>query len=576
MTPGNSYIGVQINNYQITKELASGGFGSVFLAQHNKLNRVVAIKLLHSAHLNSQQQQDQFMQEALLLDKAKHPYALPILDVGIYNNIPYIIMEYAFGGSLRDRLNRQHFQLLSPQETLSILSQVGQALQHAHEQNIIHRDIKPENILFNAKGETLLADFGIATALSTASMKYTTSLIGTPPYMAPEQFKGIISKESDQYALGCVAYELAAGRIPFQAPDMISMAFLHATENATPPSQLNPTIPSYVEQAILKAMAKQRADRYADVHAFIQALQTPSQPHVQSPNAHIPASIAPISQKTIKQWLDEGLAHLQAKRYKEALGAYEQAILLEPMRTKAHIGRGNALYGLRRYDDALRSYEQAERLGFDPKDDAQYHNGKGDVLHALQRYEEALHYYEQAISIDNNCAPAYNSIGNIRRMYSSRITDNRSWDQIQFSQTQLGLALEAYDAAVKIDGNFAIAHYSRGIILYAQNRYPEALAAFQQTIRLDPHDANAYNSMGITLVQLGIMNEALSAFQQAVRLNPSFADAHQNMGNAFQQLGMLDESRKAYETAKNLRKPAPVVSPQQQSATQPKKKRWFS
>jgi serine/threonine protein kinase len=160
-------------------------------------------------------------------------------------------------------------------EALTILSQVGQALQYAHQKTIIHRDLKPENILLNAKGEALLADFGIATVLATGSVRYVEAT-GTPAYMAPEQFRGKVSKESDQYALGCIAYELFTGSRPFNAPDFVAMAFQHATEPPIPPRQLNPQLPFSIEQAILKAMAKERKDRYPDVAAFIAAIQPPS------------------------------------------------------------------------------------------------------------------------------------------------------------------------------------------------------------------------------------------------------------------------------------------------------------
>jgi len=155
------------------------------------------------------------------------------------------------------------------------LSQIGEALQYAHQQNIIHRDLKPENILFHANGDAMLADFGVATILSTGSIRHT-STTGTPAYMAPEQFRGQVSKETDQYAVGCIAYELFTGHQPFAAPDFISLGFKHATENPIPPRQLNPNIPVSVEQAILKAMAKERDQRYPDVKAFITALQPQS------------------------------------------------------------------------------------------------------------------------------------------------------------------------------------------------------------------------------------------------------------------------------------------------------------
>src|SRR5438128_3235665 len=199
MADENIFIG----NYCLLKELSSGAFGHVFLAQHIILtNRIVAIKLMHAIHLNSEQECIRFLREAQFLEKLKHPHILPVIDVGIYETFPYIVTEYASKGSLRDLLQHLASQPLPIETSISILSQIGKALQHAHQQNIVHRDLKPENILFNDAGEALIADFGLATILGTASVKQS-AISGTMAYMAPEQFHEMVSKESDQYALGC-------------------------------------------------------------------------------------------------------------------------------------------------------------------------------------------------------------------------------------------------------------------------------------------------------------------------------------------------------------------------------------
>lgn len=265
----------RIGNYQILRPLANGAFGRVYLARHAVLtNRIVAIKLMHAAYLDSEEKSESFLQEARFLEMLRHPYILPIFDVGIHQGIPYLVTEHAAHGSLRQRLRKQSPFLLPAEESLTILSQIGQALQHAHEQHIIHRDLKPENILFNARGDALLTDFGIATTLATASIKHIDNA-GTPAYMAPEQFRGQISKECDQYALGCIAYELFTGRPPFAAPDFFSMGFKHLMEAPVLPTASNPRMPAHIEQAILKALAKQRTERYPTIGAFIEALHTP-------------------------------------------------------------------------------------------------------------------------------------------------------------------------------------------------------------------------------------------------------------------------------------------------------------
>ncbi len=282
MTMENSYMNRQIGNYRVISELANGAYGRVYLAQHTVLmKRTVAIKLLHITHLGSVEEREDFLREAQFLEELKHPYILPILDVGIEDGSPYIVAEYAPNGSLRDRIKSHASHPLPFQEVLTILSQIGQALHYAHQRQVIHRDLKPENILFNVRNEALLADFGLATSLSTTSIKHIDSA-GTPRYMAPEQFQGNVSKESDQYCLACIAYELVTGRPPFLDKDFFAIGFKHLTGNPTPPTQLNPYLPVTVEQVILKAMAKQRTDRYPDISSFVSALlqATDSQLHV--------------------------------------------------------------------------------------------------------------------------------------------------------------------------------------------------------------------------------------------------------------------------------------------------------
>ena len=260
-----------IDKYRIVGEIASGSFGRIYRGEDtSRNNSIVAIKLLHTAQLASPQERNGFLQEARFLKMLKHPYILPVLDVGIDKNIPYLVTEYAPKGSLQDRLKELAPRPLPAKEALSILAQVGQALQYAHQQKVIHRDLKPANILFNVNGDALLADFGTATMLAT-SIKYSIT-IGTPLYMAPEQFRGTFSKEGDQYALGCITYELLTGRVPFTAPDFFSLGYKHLTETPIPPTQLNLLLPRALEQAILKALAKQRTDRHADVSAFLSDL----------------------------------------------------------------------------------------------------------------------------------------------------------------------------------------------------------------------------------------------------------------------------------------------------------------
>ncbi len=300
MAEENGFIGTCLGNYRITGELGSGSFGYVYSAEHTILTeRTVAIKLLHS-HLANSEERERFLQEARLLERLKYPHILHVIDVGIHSGFPYLVTEYAPSGSLRNLIQRYRPDPVPVHEALRVLTQVGQALSYAHQQNIIHRDLKPENILFNLQGEALLADFGIATTLSTSSIKNVT-ITGTPSYMAPEQFESSVSRESDQYALGCIAYELFTGRPPFVADNFFSMGLDHLTKEPAAPSRYNSQIPMHIEQAILKAMSKQRHARYADIQAFINALYQPGNAEQSLPTVLSAQSAANVEQAdTIK------------------------------------------------------------------------------------------------------------------------------------------------------------------------------------------------------------------------------------------------------------------------------------
>jgi serine/threonine protein kinase len=512
-----SMLEKQIGNYRITAEIASGTFGSVYLAKHLVFDDEppVAIKLLHT-HLGSQKERERFLQEARFLRKLKHPYILPLLDAGLSEGFLYLVVEYASNGTLCDRLCQRPSQPLPLGEALLILSQIAQALQYAHSQNIVHRDLKPANILFNPKGEAILADFSIAVVLEQTKR---VGEGGTPLYMAPEQFRGEVSKKSDQYALGCIAYELLTGQRPFVALDFLSMAYKHVHEQPPSPTQLNPNLPGYMERAILKAMAKQREDRYGDISAFIAALQRPPEPTV-------------ILGRSQEDWLKEGNTFLNQKCYEEALKAYEEAIRLDPNYAIAHTSKGYVLYRMRSYEEALKAYEEAIRL--DPNY-AIAHTSKGRTLTELKRYEEALKAYEEAIRLDPNYVIAHTSKG--------------------YALTELkhyGEALRAYEEAIRLDPNYAIAHANKGNTLNELNRYGEALRAYEEAIRLDPNYAIAYANKGNVLIVLKYYSEALIAYEEAIRLDPNDAADHASKGYVLTKLKRYDEALIAYEEAIRL------------------------
>lgn len=263
-------LGKQLGSYQLVDLLGHGAFGSVYLGKHFILSNkpLVAIKVLN-ATLNAQDEFDRFFQEALMLDALTHPHILPVLDANIHDGYPFFVAEYAAGGSLRDHMDQAPGHPFPLEDILDILNQVGQGLQYAHDHNIVHRDLKPANILFDGDGNALLADFGIAMPMHKTRR---ADEVGTPAYMAPEQFRGKVSKRSDQYALGCIAYELFTGQPVFDSDDPFTIAYQHVHELPIPPSDLNPEVTPDIEEVLLRALAKQRNERFQSVADFIEAL----------------------------------------------------------------------------------------------------------------------------------------------------------------------------------------------------------------------------------------------------------------------------------------------------------------
>lgn len=441
-----------ISNYDIIELLAVGGFSNVYLGKHMLLSdRIVAIKVLHEQYLDSQQERDRFLQEARLLEQLKHPYILPIIDAGIDGDLLYIVSEYMPNGSLQDRLDRYHTALLPIHESIRILSQIGQALHFAHQHNIIHRDAKPANILFNTNDDPIIADFGLAAELNTAGVRRTATIIGSPQYMAPEQFQGETSKQSDQYTLGCIAYRLFTGQVPFSGSDFWTLMHKHTNEIPIAPGRLNPRLPSHIEEAILRAMEKQAVNRYTSIPAFLMALERSTSPK------NVPGG----QQHSKEFWLEEGNVYYQQKHYRAAFAAYCQALNLDPTFAAAHCGKGSALYNLKHYEAALASYCQA--IQFDSSSALAY-CGKANSLYALERATEALAAYKQAIKLNPKCA---------------------------------------------------YAHYGKGNVLFALQLYKEALTAYEQTIRLNSGCARAYYNKGVTLERLGIQEKARQAYEEA-------------------------------------------------------------
>ncbi len=261
------------DRYALERELGRGGMAVVFLARDPRHDRAVAIKVLRheiAAALGA----ERFLREIQIAAKLHHPHILPLYDSGAAGDLLYYVMPYVEGESLRQRLDRE--TQLPLDDALAITRQVAGALAYAHSHDVVHRDIKPENILLES-GEAVVADFGIARAITAASgdkLTQTGFAIGTPLYMSPEQAAGggAIDGRSDLYSLGCVLYEMLAGHPPFFGGTAQAILARHALDPVPPLRTARGTVSGAVEQALDRALAKSPADRYTTALQFAEAL----------------------------------------------------------------------------------------------------------------------------------------------------------------------------------------------------------------------------------------------------------------------------------------------------------------
>lgn len=266
------YVGQQFGNYRLVRLLGEGGFAQVYLGEHLHLKSQAAIKVLH-ARLGKADQTD-FLDEARTIARLKHPHIVRVLDFGVEEGLPYLVMEYAANGTLRARYPRgARFHL---ERILPDIQQVAEALHYAHEQRLIHRDIKPENMLLDERFTVVLSDFGIATGAHSSHSQQTEAIVGTVSYMAPEQLQGKPRTASDQYALGIVVYEWLTGTRPFQG-SFTEVASQHLLAPPPPLRQHVPDIAPAVEEVVLTALAKDYKARFVSVRAFAAALEQASQ-----------------------------------------------------------------------------------------------------------------------------------------------------------------------------------------------------------------------------------------------------------------------------------------------------------
>lgn len=271
--------GQDVGRYHIIETLGEGGMAVVYKAFDKPLDREVAIKCIRTSSIPPDslgRLLTRFEREAKRMAKFAHPNIVPIIDYGHHEGTPYLVMPYLPGGTLKDHMKALAGKPMDYRDAARLLAPVARALEYAHERDTIHRDVKPSNILLTENGQAILTDFGVAKILDVGEGQTLTGTgigLGTPKYMAPEQWQNIISAQTDIYGLGVIFYELVTGRTPYDSETPAGVLAQQLTEPLPEPRSFNPNLPAHVEQVLYKTLAKNPADRYEDMGQLATRLE---------------------------------------------------------------------------------------------------------------------------------------------------------------------------------------------------------------------------------------------------------------------------------------------------------------
>ena len=304
--------GKTLGKYRVIERLGRGGMAEVYKGYHPRLDRYMAIKVLHGYLAEGEDFLGRFEREARAVATLRHPHIVQVFDFEVEDNAYYMVMEFIDGGTLKARM--EELSVVGEQmplaETARIFREVAGALDHAHREGMLHRDVKPSNILLDRSGRVFLTDFGLARMVS-GSTQYTTTgmLVGTPAYMSPEQGQGLhVGVPTDIYALGVVLYELVVGRPPFDADTPLAIIYKHVHDPLPLPRTFRPSLPEALERVILKALAKEPQDRYQSAAKMMQALESTL---AQQPEATFqpadPVELSGDETGPTESWLSEPL-----------------------------------------------------------------------------------------------------------------------------------------------------------------------------------------------------------------------------------------------------------------------------
>jgi TolB-like protein len=563
--------------YVVERELGHGGMASVFLARDPRHDRQVAIKVLRpdvSAFLGI----ERFLREIRLAATLTHPHILPLHDSGAAGNLLYYVMPFLEGESIRDRLNRDG--ALAPEEAIRLVREVADALEYAHQHGVIHRDIKPENILLSS-GHAVVADFGIARAVDAAADSRITEVgaaVGSPMYMSPEQAAGepTLDGRSDVYSLGCVLFEMVAGRPPFQGPSSQAIMVSRLLETPPPLRTLQPAASAGLESAMARALARDPAARFGSAAEFSSALiklETNVPPPAKPANERTSIAVLPfanLSREPDTDYFSDGMAD-------ELMAALSRIPALR-------VAARTSCYTFRGKDTDVRQIGRL--LGVDAAVEGSVRKAGNRIRLNVQLIDTASGYHIWSESYDRDMGDVFALQEELARTIAGALHLKLLGTEVQAARVQGTRNLDAYtlylrgryhaslrtreglirgiayfDQAIAADPVYTLAYAELGAC-WALRSFPEfgdypplegmplARAAVDRAIQLDPESGVAYAWRGVVeFLHDWAWDKAEASLRRSIELTPEYPLSHAWLANVLAVRLRFDESIASIERA---------------------------